>query len=268
MKDFVDQMGRKISLPNSPKRIVSLVPSQTELLFDLGLEERVVGITWFCVHPKGKVDHKAKIGGTKNVKMEQVKALKPDLIIANKEENVKSQVEALAEDCPVWVSDVYDLDSALDMIEELGKVTETQVTAALYHKRIKEKWAKLPLYPPLKTLYFIWRKPYMSVGNDTFIHFILNRLGLKNACGDQSRYPELSKADLKALKPELILLSSEPYPFKEKHLAEFREICPDARIMMVDGEFFSWYGSRLLKAGTYFEELAEELTEANTTLPK
>ncbi len=116
MPIFTDQTGREVSIPSHPQRIISLVPSQTELLFDLGLEEQVAGITKFCVHPEKWFRSKTRIGGTKNIKSALIHQLQPDLIIANKEENVKEQVEELAAHYPVWVSDIHDLQSALDMI--------------------------------------------------------------------------------------------------------------------------------------------------------
>jgi ABC-type Fe3+-hydroxamate transport system substrate-binding protein len=241
--------------PSLPLKIVSLVPSQTELLCDLGLRDRLVGVTKFCVHPPGLKREKTIVGGTKNVKLEVVAALQPDLIIGNKEENDKSQIEALASQFPVWISDIYTLGDALEMIAQIGALTGTSEAAADLIGRIRSAFAqlekKLAGLPRQRAAYFIWRKPYMAVGADTFIHHMLHLAGFDNVFGHLSRYPEITPDMLAQAAPQVILLSSEPYPFKEKHLAELQAICPDAAIRLVDGEMFSWYGSRLLPTAEY-----------------
>lgn len=240
---------------NLPKRIVSLVPSQTELLYDLGLEAETVGITKFCVHPEAWFRSKARVGGTKSVHKDRIEALQPDLIIANKEENVKEQIEALKDIAPVWVSDIHTLGDALAMIEAIGDLTGRQEKAKDITARIEKDFSNLAATVPQSALYLIWRKPWMSVGRDTFIHDMLQRIGLENVCAARERYPELNAADITAKNPGLILLSSEPYPFKEKHMGELQQLVPDANIQLVDGEMFSWYGSRLLQAGAYFRHV-------------
>lgn len=253
MEQFTDQIGRQITLAASPQRIVSLVPSLTELLFDLGLEANIIGTTHFCVHPPA-ASEKAKVGGTKNVKSDRLRALKPDLIIAAKEENERDQIEALAKDFPVFVSDIVDLKTACEAILKIGTMTATQSKAAALVAEIGENFRKLPKPAQLrKAMYFIWRKPYMVAGNDTFINQMLNAAGFENIINDL-RYPEVKEADIRRLNPEFILLSSEPFPFKAKHIAEMQEFVPNAKISIVDGEMFSWYGSRLLHAPAYFKQ--------------
>jgi ABC-type Fe3+-hydroxamate transport system substrate-binding protein len=259
---FIDQMGRTVSLADIPQRIVSLVPSQTELLFDLGLEDRIVGVTKFCIHPKEKVKQKTIIGGTKNFKLEKIDELKPDLIIGNKEENYEEGIAALQEKYPVWMSDIYTLDDALEMITQVGQLTGTEAKAQELAQGIATGFAELPpAQPAIPTAYFIWRKPYMAVGNDNFIDHLLQRCGFSNIFADQPRYPEISPEQLQAANPKLILLSSEPYPFQEKHFAEFKQMCPQAKIKVVDGEMFSWYGSRLLKAPSYLQGVIKEVDQ-------
>ncbi|MDX5347957.1 MAG: helical backbone metal receptor, partial [Hymenobacteraceae bacterium] len=244
MTVFTDQMNRQVSLPQPPHRIVSLVPSQTELLFDLGLEERVVGVTKFCIHPQEKVQQKTKIGGTKNFNFEKIDELKPDLVIGNKEENYQEGIEKLAEKYPVWMSDIFTLDDALEMMQQIGKLTQTEAKANELAEEISRQFSQLrPCSCPLRTAYFIWKNPYMSIGHHTFIDHILQRCGFFNVFAENARYPEVTPEQLQQAKPELILLSSEPYPFKEKHIAEFKELCPQAQVKVVDGELFSWYGS-------------------------
>ena len=252
-------MGHTVTLPQLPQRIVSLVPSQTELLFDLGLGSRIVGLTKFCIHPKEKVKQKTKIGGTKNFKLEVIDGLQPDLIIGNKEENYEEGVTQLQEKYPVWMSDIYTLEDALQMINQLGQLTGTEIKAHELTQGIATGFDKLqPVQPAIPTAYFIWRKPYMAVGNDNFIDHMLKRCGFQNVFANLSRYPEVSREQLQAVAPKLILLSSEPYPFQEKHFAEFQEICPEAVVKVVDGEMFSWYGSRLLKAPEYLQKIVKE----------
>ncbi|GAB4023611.1 helical backbone metal receptor [Spirosoma koreense] len=241
------------------QRIVSVVPSQTELLFDLGLDEEIVGITKFCVHPADKVATKIRVGGTKTLHLDAIHALAPTLILANKEENTRDQIEILQQHYPVHVTDVHTFPEALAMIREVGiLVGKAQEAEALAHQ-IETSLSPTPSAPNSTVAYFIWRKPYMVAANDTFIHAMLERAGFQNAFACRSRYPEVTSTDVQAANPDLIFLSSEPYPFVAKHLTEFREICPTARVMLVDGEVFSWYGSRLLRASNYFRNLRTEI---------
>ncbi|MGE0636721.1 MAG: ABC transporter substrate-binding protein [Bacteroidia bacterium] len=243
------------------QRIISLVPSQTELLFDLGLDEEVVGITKFCIHPKEEVAQKEKVGGTKNLNIEKIRSLNPTLIIANKEENEKEQIEELEKLFPVWISDVTDLQSALEMIAAVGKMTGKEKEAEELSNNISKAFASYaPLRETKSTAYFIWQNPMMVAGNNTFINDMLKRCGFNNCFQNlDGHYPEISPAQLQQANPEIILLSSEPYPFQEKHVEAFQKICPAAKIILVDGELFSWYGSRLLQAPSYFQKLAESL---------
>jgi len=251
------------------QRIISLVPSQTELLYDLGLEEQVVGITKFCIHPENWFRNKARIGGTKDVKFDRVKALSPNLILANKEENVKEQVEALTEIAPVHTTDISTLEDAYNMIQEIGELTHTTSKAEEIITTIKtgfEALVKQLTQQSSKTcLYLIWKDPYMSVGSDTFIHDMMTRCKLSNVLANEKRYPTITPEKIKALSPQIILLSSEPYPFKEKHIAELQELLPEAIILLADGEMFSWYGSRLQHSPAYFCSLWNTINSSSTS---
>lgn len=254
-----DQLGRRVVVPFPPQRIVSLVPSQTELLFDLGLGEKVVGVTKFCIHPAEARTKATIIGGTKNFNFEKIAALKPDLIIGNKEENYQDGIEQLTAKYPVWLSDISNLTEALDMIRRVGFITGAKEKAATMANEIEASFAALETpnteETPVSAAYFIWRKPYMAAATGTFIDDMLRRMGIVNAFAGQSRYPEISAEQLATAAPQRILLSSEPYPFAAKHLAEFQQICPAAKVEIVDGELFSWYGSRLLQSAAYFSRL-------------
>ncbi len=254
MPSFTDQLNRSIRLPALPKRMVSLVPSQTELLADLGLEQEVAGITKFCIHPTDWFRNKTRVGGTKQLHLDKIRALQPDLIIANKEENEKAQLEILMREFPVWISDVDTLPAALDMIRSVGALTGKEKKAVELATEICRRFQTLnPRLPAkTKTAYFIWRDPWMVAGSQTFIHDMLQRCGLKNCFEHLPRYPEITLQQLHETNCELILLSSEPYPFGEKHLADFRKRFPKTDIRLVNGEMFSWYGSRLLQTPEYF----------------
>jgi len=260
MFESIDQLGRKHCFENPPKRIVSLVPSQTELLHYLGLEDVVIGITKFCVHPNEWFRSKTRIGGTKNVNIDAVTALQPDIIIANKEENVKEQIETLEAIAPVWVSDVNNLQDALAMIEAIGTITNTSEKAKALVAEINTRFRQLETpNPKLKTAYLIWREPYMTVGGDTYINNMLHHAGFDNVFAGEKRYPTITVEAMAKAACELLLLSSEPYPFKQKHIEELQAALPKVKIMLVNGEMFSWYGSRLLEATGYFKTLQEIL---------
>jgi ABC-type Fe3+-hydroxamate transport system substrate-binding protein len=251
MRIFSDQCGNRISLPRAPSRIVSLVPSQTELLHDLGLGNEVVGITKFCVHPASWKKEKAIIGGTKNFNFDVIDELQPDLIIGNKEENYKEGIEALQKKYNVWMSDIFSLDDALEMIEQVGEICERQEKATEIVDEIRSSFNKLSSAGQQRVLYLIWKGPWMCAGKNTFIDSMLLKIGFVNAV-IRLRYPELASAEIADLHPDIIFLSSEPYPFKDKHISSLQEICPRSKVMLVDGEMFSWYGSRLRLAVDYF----------------
>ena len=256
---MVDQLNRKVQVPFPPKRIISLVPSQTELLFDLGLEEEVVGITKFCVRPSRWFRNKTRVGGTKTIHLDRIHDLQPDLILANKEENDFQQITSLMADYPVCVSDVKTLEDALEMIRGIGALTGKGITAHQMAATIQQQFNKLPALNHFRSaLYFVWRAPYMVAGGDTFINQMMHFAGYKNLMEQEARYPEISSKMLKNLAPEVILLPTEPFPFKEKHRLEFEELFPGSTVKFVDGEVFSWYGSRLLYAANIFEKERSE----------
>ncbi|MFC3158716.1 substrate-binding protein [Chryseobacterium arachidis] len=243
-------------------KVVSLVPSITEALFDLGLtENEVVGRTKFCIHPAGKVKNVAVIGGTKNINIDKIKALQPDLILANKEENIKEQVEALMDDFKVIVSNVENIEDNYYLLKNLGKLFHKEEKAQLFNLKIYDILYQTKIDSPIKVAYLIWKNPYMTIGSDTFIHKVLTEIGFDNIFKDQKRYPEIQTEHL--AEADIIMLSSEPFPFKEKHIEELREVYPDKKIMIVDGEAFSWYGTHIAKCEDYFKRLILEVESIN-----
>lgn len=259
MGTFTDQLGYEITLARPPKRIVSLVPSQTELLAYLGLEDNVVGITKFCVHPADWKKTKRIIGGTKNINMGTIRQLQPDLIIGNKEENLLEDVEQLKAICPVWMSDISTLSNAYMMISQIGELTATQGKAAALIDQLKMNFSTLKTLPSHHALYLIWYNPWMAAASNTFIHEMIRVSGLNNCLSDEIRYPELTIERIKELRPAVVMLSSEPYPFKQKHIDELKSHLPESKVLFVDGEIFSWYGSRLLQFPEYLNSLRSQL---------
>ncbi len=264
MHEYVDQIGNKVKLPSRPQRIISLVPSQTELLYDLGLEEEVVGITKFCVHPSAWYLKKARVGGTKTLDIEKIKLLSPDLIIANKEENTQEQISELSAHFPVWVSNVESVDSAIDMIKEIGLLTGKSDESNSITAEICSRFLDISLNSsPKKVAYLIWHDPLMTVGKTTFINDLLKKLNWQNVFEEElsSRYPIVSDQNLVSAKPDLLLLSTEPFPFGEKHIEHFQKLLPSTQVLLVDGEMFSWYGSRMRLAPEYLKSMLQTVKQ-------
>ena len=252
-------MGRMIEVPAHSQKIISLVPSQTELLHYLGLSDQIVGITKFCIHPTEKFKETNKIGGTKNFHFARIRALQPSLIIGNKEENYKEGIERLSEQFPVWMSDINTFSDALEMIVKVGEITGKAQKSIELAQEIESKFRKIQRGLMGTAAYVIWKDPIMVAASNTFIDEMLEAAGFKNAFKELRRYPVIAADELKKAEPDFILLSSEPYPFNEKHFKEFQEIVPGKKIVLVDGEIFSWYGSRLLLAPDYFNSLKNQL---------
>lgn len=239
-------------------RIISVVPSITKTLFDLGLENhQLIGRTKFCIHPAESVKTIEIIGGTKNLNVEKIKALKPDLILANKEENVKEQIEELAQFFRVWVSDVSNLKQNDTFMWQLGMILKKQAQAEHINQEIATIFSNFQTKKIKNTAYLIWQKPFMTVGGDTFINEILENLGFENIFKNRQRYPEITLGDLEAA--EIIFLSTEPFPFQEKHIDFFKELFPEKIIKLVDGEAFSWFGSHISTYKKYYQDLVDSI---------
>tara|TARA_B100001115_G_scaffold184690_1_gene188252 strand:+ start:2758 stop:3537 length:780 start_codon:yes stop_codon:yes gene_type:complete len=253
LPEFRDQIGRSLILEERPRRIVSLVPSLTELVVDLGLESELIGLTSWCVHPAGLREKKTVIGGTKNPNIEQIKGLKPDLILANKEENLQEHIEELAQSIPVFVSDVRSLDQAIDLISSLGTVVSKDKEAQVIAEQARALIQKLKAAESRRFLYFIWKEPYMVASADTYSSALFEACGFVNAAPkNKGRYPQLSLDEIEALKADIIFLSSEPYHFTS---GESKELYPYAsKVWLVNGEFFTWYGSHILKSLHYLKQ--------------
>ena len=258
---IVDQIGQTIELKHPPSRIVSLVPSLTETVYEWA-GHKLVGRTKFCIHPNSITATIPAIGGTKNPNINKILSLQPDLILANKEENRQEDIQVLSKEIPVWVSDIHNWESALQALKQLGEMIKTEAHASV----LIDKWhGQYDLFcqtcPPIQlhVLYLIWQDPYMSIGQDTYIHCMLELLGLKSVTSEKTRYPQVDEDWIKAIEPDIIFLSSEPYPFKQKHIQQLQQISPNSKVLLVDGELFSWYGVRMKYTFDYFSSLRAQI---------
>lgn len=254
---LIDQLGTSHTFEKIPSRIVSMVPSHTETLSDLGLEDSIIGITKFCVHPRHFKKQKTIVGGTKNANYDKIIKLKPDIIFCNKEENTIEIVQELRKICMVWVTDIVTLDDNKNLINDFGKIFDKQKIAAQFNEKIEAKINAITVNEKSqkKVAYCIWKNPWMVVGGKTYLDTMLQINHLKNVFDGQSRYPETNLDELRALKLDYFLLATEPYPFKEKDVLEIQKLIPNTSCKIVDGEMFSWHGTRLLKASDYFDLL-------------
>lgn len=260
MTTFIDQTGERLQLKETPKRIISIVPSQSEFLWDIGLRSELVGITKFCIHPNEMFINVERVGGTKTLNLDVIRTLKPDLIIGNKEENEKAQIDELRKEFNVWMSDIFTIDNALQMMMAIGEMAGKTSEARKLVSDIEIQLLSIKnIFQSQRVAYFIWNKPYMLAAENTYINYILNYVGLSNVASHLNRYPEVSIEQLKQLNPDWCLLSSEPFPFKQKHCREIEKNLSETKAMVVDGEMFSWYGSRLQKLPEYILDLKNKL---------
>ncbi len=259
LRRVTDGCGREVAVPARPQRIACLCPSLSETLVELGLP--LVGRTRYCIHPQPAMDAVAIVGGTKQIDMQALQTCAPDLIIAEKEENRREDVEAMSQQWPVYVCDIQNISQAHAAIARLGELGACAREAQQMRQEIELSWARiLPCVRPLRVLYLIWRKPWMAAGRDTYIDAVLQRLGMSNVAADLAgRYPQITAEQMPTLDVDVCLLSSEPFPFAAQHQAELAPLLPGAHSHLVDGEMFSWYGARMLPAAAYLSDLVREI---------
>ncbi len=251
---LVDAVGTEHAVAGSDARIVSLVPSVTELLCDLGLASQLVGRTGFCIHPREVVRSIPKVGGTKDVKVDRIRELAPTHVVVNVDENTKETVGELARFVPsIVVTHPLAPEDNLGLYRLLGGIfdrpTETERLCDDFAAAFADLMVVTP--PPERVLYLIWREPWMTVSRDTYISRTLALVGWETVPEEATtRYPELDPAAV-AGSVDRVLLSSEPYRFREKHLAEVEALVPGARVSLIDGEMTSWYGSRAIAGLRY-----------------
>ncbi len=270
-----------------PRRVVSLVPSLTESLFSLGFGDTVVGITDYCIYPAGQLEGIPRLGGPKNPRVEEIVALQPDLVIANREENTPRTVEALqAAGIPVWVTFPRSVAEAMDVLWAFTRLYKRGSAVAKLQvlERVldiaEEAGAE---HPPVPFFCPIWQETtadgrlwWMTFNRRTYAHDLLTLLGGGNVFADRerrypleadlgtaepqdagerdTRYPRVTPEEVRAAQPEVILLPSEPYPFGKVELAQMMALLPEVpavqneRIHLVDGTLITWFGTRLASA--------------------
>ncbi|MEQ8232210.1 MAG: helical backbone metal receptor [Gammaproteobacteria bacterium] len=264
---LTDAIGQDHARAGNDARIVSLVPSVTELLFALDLGAQVVGRTGFCIHPREAVRRVRKLGGTKDVDLEGIRGLAPSHVIVNIDENERPTFEALCEFVPhVVVTHPNAPEDNLALYALIGGIFGREPAAAMLSGRLRTRLDKLRARragrPSRRVVYLIWREPWMTVSRDTYIARMLELVNWHTLpATSERRYPELTAADFRAFSPDLCLLSSEPYPFREKHLDEVRGLCGEGTdVQLIDGEMLSWYGSRAIDGLDYLARLADART--------
>ncbi|MCY0901664.1 MAG: helical backbone metal receptor [Firmicutes bacterium] len=256
---YRDHLDREVVVPMRPQRIVSLCPSLTETLFALGLGPRMVGRTRHCVHPDAARTLQ-NVGGTKEVRADVIATLEPDLIFCEKEENTEEIVRTLSALYPVYVVDVHTVDDALGLITDLGEVTGVAQTAQSLRADIKSRLQTLPRVDGVRMAYLIWQNPYMGAGQDTYLDALFAEAGYVNALADlNGRYPEVTLEVLQHKAPDVVFLSSEPYPFKASHQAQIQAALPQSKVLLIDGEV-CWSGARMREAVAILRKAHAEWT--------
>ena len=256
---YRDASGTLVAVPARPTRIVSLIPSVTELLFALGLDDRIAGVTVFCTEPRDRVARMPKVGREKDPDLSRIRALAPDLVIANMEENRRDVVDALrAEGVPVWVTFPRTVVEGIGLVRELGSLTEAEAAAATLARSLEAAHARVLARvggrPRARVFCPIWRGPYMTVNRDTYVHDMLWTCGGDNVFADKpTRYPTVTLDEVRAAAPDVILLPDEPFRFRAVHQADFNSLgdvpaVQAGRVHLVDGKLLSWYGPRIAEA--------------------
>jgi len=239
------------------KQVVSLVPSITETIAYFGGASKLAGVTRFCKYPEGIREETNVVGGPKDFDVKKIFRLKPDVVVAVKEENDKKRILELAEQMPVVLFDITHAEDAFGMIQALGKLLNKEKEAARMLSDIKNTFNNLlTVKHKIKCVYLIWKKPWMAAGKETFINEMLQLAGFENIV--EGRYPEIKENIFS--QAEVLLLSSEPFPFIEVHRKELQQKFPHKKVLLVDGEMFSWYGSRMRIASHYFLELRQQFS--------
>ncbi len=244
-------------------RIISLCPSLTELVFDLGLGGSLVGRTKFCVHPAPQVDAIEKVGGTKNPKIARIVELAPDIVLMNEEENRLEDAEALrSAGINCHTSMPRTITETAAMVRSIGSALGTAGPAEVIARDIETRGAEVAgrAQEPVRYVYLIWREPWMTINNDTFVHALLANAGGVNVFGKlPDRYPTITLLQIRDATPDIVLLSTEPFPFAERHIEELagKTGIPRERVVVVDGELLSWHGSRTPRGIVYAGEVMD-----------
>lgn len=268
MQIVKDCLGNEMSLPKNITKIVSLVPSISELIYDLNVESKLVGVTKFCVHPKYFQIEKTVVGGVQEFDIEKIKALKPDVVFASKDENFEEEILELQKYVPVYVTDVKSVDEAKQMIEDFGVLLNCRNDASKILMKIEMQLQDLEKVTGdllfRSAAYFVWNEPWVAAGKDTFVDSMLKLIKVNNVFSNlKERYPMVTGANIHIANPDMIMLPSEPFYFQDQQAMEISAHTHDAATFFVDGQMFSWYGSRLVKSLDYLKLLAIKFKEMN-----
>lgn len=268
--ELVDALGTAHEPATGVVRIVCLVPSITELLFSLGLDDKIVGRTGFCVHPRGPVRRVPKVGGTKTVDVAKIRKLGPTHLIVNVDENPRPVVDELAAFVPhVVVTHPIEPEDNLGLFRLLGGIFDRETRAEELCEAFSDELAATRTatadLPREKVLYVIWKSPWMTVARDTYISRMLSLVGWDTIPEHaHSRYPSVDLTPERMRDVRHVLLSTEPYSFRERHIAELRsELPPQAHpvVSLIDGEMTSWYGSRAIEGLRYLREFRSAVSD-------
>ena len=268
MQTVKDCLGKEMSIPKNITKIVSLVPSISELIYDLNIEKKLIGVTKFCIHPKYFQIEKTVVGGVQEFDIEKIKELKPDVVFASKDENFEEEILELQKFVPVYVTDVKSVDEAKQMIVNFGELLSCRNDASKIIMKIDMQLNDLAkvtddlLYR--SGAYFVWNEPWVAAGKDTFVNSMLKLVKINNVFEDlKERYPMVTGANIHLGNPDIVMLPSEPYKFEDQQAFEISSHTHDAATYFVDGEAFAWYGSRLIKSLDYLKLLALKFKEMN-----
>lgn len=267
---FRDDIGNIIEITETPLKIVSLCPSITETLCDMGLHKFLVGRTDFCTPVLQPLDSNTQkyseeiptVGGTKNVNVDFVKTLTPDIIFASKEENDKHTIEILSKEHKCFVFEINSIDDSIKMIKTIGEIFINKCDVNELIHTIEQSFLQLPkLNRVHNALYLVWKDPYIAAGKNTYIDSLLSFVGFSNSIQNE-KYITLN--NLNNLECDIIFLPSEPYKFTEEDKLVIQKMRSDAKILLVDGEMFCWYGSHMVKSALYLKNLVNKINEIET----
>lgn len=257
--EWIDQVNNPIFLSDTPKTLISGTPSLTETFIHCCPPHSVLARTKFCTHPRKIVTSIPKIGGTKHLHINRIIDLNPDIVILNKEENTYEDYLKISKYIPVYVSDIVDTHSLICFLNDMADIFKLNSFSNLCFEINRNRSATRAYEDKKRVAYLIWSNPYMTVGGDTFINHMLEEAGFINIFRYINRYPEVTWNEILGHHPDFIFLSSEPFPFSQKHIDKLDVNYNTDQIKIVDGEMFSWYGIRNLKAYEYFKKLHKSL---------
>lgn len=255
MIDVADALGRVHSFSRPPQRVVSLVPSLTETLFDLGAGSSVAAVTEFCIFPEGKLSALPRVGGTKTPRIDAIRALAPDLVYVNVEENLARDADAIARFAPVFPTEPKTVAGVLHLLTDLGRIHRRDDDAAEWKERISREIARAGESRPFSFACAIWKSPWMWCGGDTYVSDLITTAGGTNVLGGEARYPKASLEDVVARAPDVIFLPDEPYAFSETDAAEAGERTGRRVIGPFPGHLFTWHGTRTEKGLAFLREV-------------